>query len=61
MINLNPELILMRNDEVTVQSLAREYSAKQALRVHYEEKANLVGMSLKAYCARFNVKISSHN
>lgn len=58
MINLNPELILMRNDEVTIEKLAREYSVKQALKTHYAHKARAVGMTLEGYCARFNIKIN---
>lgn len=58
MINLNPELILMRNDEITVQKLAKEYSVKQALKIHYAHKARAVGMSLEGYCKRFNIKLN---
>lgn len=57
MINLNPELILMRNDEVTIEKLAREYSVKQALKIHYAHKARAVGMSLEGYCKRFNINL----
>lgn len=31
--------------------------AKAALRAEYQRKAAAVGMSLDAYCARFNVKL----
>ncbi len=31
--------------------------AKAALRAEYQRKAAAVGMSLEAYCARFNVKL----
>ena len=57
MINLNPEMIVMRNDEVTIEKLAKEYSAKQELKKHYERKAYLLGLSLTTYCARCNVKV----
>ena len=57
MINLNPELILMRNDEVTVQKLAAEYDAWTELHEYYKAKADRVGLTLEAYCKRFSVKL----
>lgn len=58
MINLNPELIAMRNDEVTIEKLAREHDAKEALKLAYSVKAANVGMTFEGYCARFNIKIN---
>ena len=57
MINLNPELILMRNDEVSVQKLAAEYDAWTQMHEYYKAKADLVGLTLEAYCSRFGVKL----
>lgn len=57
MINLNPELIVMRNDEVTIEKLAREYDAWTELHEYYKGKADRVGLTLEAYCARFGVKL----
>jgi hypothetical protein len=57
MINLNPELILMHNDEVTVQNLAREYDSWTELHEYYKAKADRVGLTLEAYCKRFGVKL----
>lgn len=31
--------------------------AKAALRAEYQRKADAVGLSIEAYCARFNVKL----
>lgn len=36
MINLNPELIAMHNDEVTIEKLAREYDAQEQLVEYYK-------------------------
>lgn len=58
MINRNPEMIPMRNDEVTIEKLAREHDAKEALKLAYSLKAAKVGMTLEGYCARFNIKIN---
>lgn len=57
MINLNPELILMRNDEVTIEKLAKEYDAWTELHEYYKAKADRVGLTLEVYCARFGVKL----
>lgn len=57
MINLNPELILMRNDEVTTKKLAKQHDAKEALKLAYSLKAANVGMTLEGYCKRFGVKL----
>ena len=54
---INPELILMRNDEVTVEKLAKEYDAWTELHKYYKGKADRVGLTLEAYCARFGVKL----
>lgn len=58
MINLNPELILMRNDEVTIEKLAKQYEAKEALKLAYSLKAANVGMTLEGYCSRFGIKLN---
>lgn len=58
MINLNPELILMRNDEVTTEKLAKQHDANEALKLAYSLKAVNVGMTLEGYCKRFNIKLN---
>lgn len=52
----NPETLLMRKQQPTIEGLAREYSAKAAMRQHYEAQAKRLGMSLRGYCQRFNVR-----
>lgn len=52
----NPETLLMRKQQPTIDGLAREYSAKAALRQHYEKQAKRLGMTLRGYCQRFNVR-----
>lgn len=52
----NPETLLMRKQQQTIDGLAREYSANAALRQHYEAQARRLGMSLRGYCLRFNVR-----
>lgn len=52
----NPETLLMRRQQQTVDGLAREYSAKAALRQHYEKQAQRLGITLRGYCQRFNVR-----
>lgn len=52
----NPETLLMRRQQPTIDGLARECNAKAALRQHYEAQAKRLGMSLRGYCYRFNVK-----
>ena len=54
---INPELILMRNDEVTIEKLAKEYDAWTELHEYSKAKADRVGLTLEAYCARFSVKL----
>ncbi|URY99675.1 hypothetical protein 6995_0008 [Klebsiella phage 6995] len=46
----------MRGQQPTIEGLARECSAKAALRQHYESQAKRLGMSLRGYCLRFNVR-----
>lgn len=58
MINLNPELILMRNDEVTTEKLAKQHDAKEALKLAYNLKASNVRMTLEGYCKRFGIKLN---
>jgi len=57
MINLNPELIVMRNDEVTIEKLAREYDAQEQLIEYYKGKAERVGLSFESYIKRFGIKL----
>lgn len=57
MIKLNPELILMRNDEVTIENLAKEYDAQEQLIEYYKGKAERVGLSFESYIKRFNIKL----
>lgn len=52
----NPETLLMHKHRPTIDGLAREYSAKAALRQHYEKQAKRLGMTLRGYCVRFNVR-----
>lgn len=52
----NPEKLLMRRQKQSIEGLAREYSAKAALRSHYEQQARRLGMSLPGYCQRFGVR-----
>lgn len=58
MINLNPELIVMRNDEVTVEKLAKHHDAKEALKLAYSLKAANVGMTAEGYCKRFGINLN---
>lgn len=56
MYGKSPETLLMRKQQQTIEGLAREYSAKAALRQHYEQQAKRLGMTLRGYCSRFNVR-----
>lgn len=53
----NPETLLMRKQRPTIDGLAQEYSAKAVLRQHYEKQAKRLGMTLRGYCQRFNVRV----
>lgn len=57
MYNVSPETALQRQQRPTIEGLAREHSAKVALRTLYEQKARKVGMSLAGYCLRFGIKV----
>ena len=57
MINVNPELIMMRNDEVTTEKLAREYDAQEQLIEYYKARAERVGLSFESYIKRFGIKL----
>lgn len=57
MYNVSPETALQRQQRPTIEGLAREHSAKAALRTLYEQKARKVGMSLSGYCLRFGIKV----
>lgn len=46
----------MRRQKQSIEGLAREYSAKAALRSYYEQQARRLGMSLPGYCRRFGVR-----
>ena len=56
MYGKSPDQLLMRKQQQTIDGLAREYSAKAALRQHYEKQAKRLGMTLRGYCLRFNVR-----
>lgn len=56
MYGKNPEVLLMRRQKPTIDGLAREYSAKAVLRQHYTKQAKRLGMTLRGYCQRFNVR-----
>lgn len=53
----NPETVLSRKQRPTIDGLAREYSAKAALRSMYEQRAQALGMTYMGYCQRFNVRV----
>lgn len=53
----NPETIVARKQRPSINGLAREYSAKAALRSMYEQRARALGMSYASYCQRFNVRV----
>lgn len=57
MIYLNPELILMRNDEVTIEKLAKQHDAQEQLIEYYKGKAERVGLSLESYIKRFGIRL----
>lgn len=59
MYGKNPETMLMRKQQPTIDGLAREYSAKAALVAVYQAKADQVGMTLSGYCKRFNVNLEA--
>ena len=52
----NPETLLMRRQQQTIDGLAREHIAKAAMRQHYEKQAKRLGMTLRGYCLRFNIR-----
>ena len=56
MYGKSPETLLMRKQQQTIEGMARECSAKAALRQHYEQQAQRLGMTLRGYCHRFNVR-----
>lgn len=56
MYRKNPETLLMRKQQPTIDGLARGYSARAAMRQHYEKQAKRLGMTLRGYCFRFNVR-----
>lgn len=56
MYGKSPETLLMCKQQQTIDGLEREYSAKAALRQHYERQAKRLGMTLSGYCHRFNVR-----
>lgn len=55
----NPETLLMRRQQPTIDGLAREYNAKAALVAMYQAKADRVGMTLSGYYKRFNVNLEA--
>lgn len=52
----NPEAILIKQEQPTIEGLAREHAAKQRLKHYYQVRARQLGLSLRTYCERFNVK-----
>lgn len=52
----NPEAILIKQEQPTIEGLAREHAAKQGLKHYYQARARQLGLSLRTYCERFNVK-----
>lgn len=52
----NPEAILIKQEQQTIEGLAREHAAKQGLKHYYQARAKQLGLSLGTYCQRFNVK-----
>ena len=52
----SPETLLMRKQRPTIDGLAREHDARAALRQHYAKQAKRLGMTLRGYCLRFNVR-----
>ncbi|QBP32907.1 gp [Shigella phage Buco] len=55
-LTINPATVLERQQRSSIQGLAREYSAKAALRTMYEQRAAKLGMTLAGYCQRFNIR-----
>lgn len=56
MYGKSPETLLIRRQQQTIDGLARECDAKAAPRQHYEKQAKRLGMTLRGYCHRFNVR-----
>lgn len=54
---MNPETQLIKRQRQSIDGLAREHNAKATLRQHYKQQARRLGMSLTAYCHRFNVRV----
>lgn len=52
----NPEAILIKQEQPTIEGLVREHAAKQGLKHCYRVRARQLGLSLRTYCERFNVK-----
>lgn len=52
----NPEAILIKQGQPTIEGLARGHAAKQGLKHYYQVRAKQLGLSLSTYCQRFNVK-----
>lgn len=55
-MSIDPAKLLERKQRQTIDGLAREYSAKAALRSMYEQRAARLGMTLAGYCQRFNIR-----
>lgn len=53
---VDPAKVLERKQQPTIEGLAREYSAKAALRTMYEQRAAKLGMTLAGYCQRFGIR-----
>lgn len=55
-LTVNPATVLERQQRPSIQGLAREYSARAALRTMYEQRAAKLGMTLAGYCQRFGIR-----
>lgn len=55
-LSINPATVLERKQRPTIEGLAREHSAKQALRTLYGQRAASLGMTLAGYCQRFGIR-----
>ena len=56
MLSQNPEAILINWEQPTIEGLAREYAAKQGRKHYYRVRSEQLGLSLRTYCQRFNIK-----
>ncbi len=52
----NPEAILMKQEQPTIEGLEREHAAKQGLKHYYQVWDQQLGMSLRTYCERLMLR-----